>query len=93
MAATNKISRSDEIRDKSAIRQPVDFVRRARLLDQSVTHHDDAVRHRQRFFQVVGHVDRGDAEAMLKSRSSIRISARNLASRFDSGSSNNRTEG
>ena len=57
MAATNEVSRADEIRDKGAIRQPVDFVGRPGLLDQPVTHHDDAVRHRQRFFQVVGHVN------------------------------------
>src|SRR5205807_386918 len=66
MAATNEISRADEIRNKGTIRQPVDFVGRAGLLDQPVTHHDDAVRHRQRFFQVVGDIDGGDAEAMLK---------------------------
>src|SRR5258706_10073520 len=66
MAATNEIGRPDEIRDKGAVRQPVDFVGRAGLLDQPVTHHNDAVRHRQCFFQVMGDIDGGDAEAMLK---------------------------
>ena len=66
MAAADQVGRADEIRDEGAVGQPVDFVRRAGLLDQPVAHHDDAVRHRQRFFQVVGHIDRGDAEPMLQ---------------------------
>ena len=66
MAAANEIGGTDEIRNEGVARQPVDFVRRAGLLDQPVAHHDDAVRHRQRFFQIMGYVDRGDAEAMLK---------------------------
>ncbi len=66
MAAADEIGRADEIRDEGVARKIVDVARRADLLDQPVAHHHDAVRHRQRLFEIVRHVDRRDAEPVLQ---------------------------
>src|SRR5262249_11872157 len=63
---TNQIRGADEVGDEFAARQAVDLVGCAGLFDQSIAHHDDAVGHRQCFLQVVGDVERGDAEAVLE---------------------------
>jgi hypothetical protein len=63
------------------------------LLDDAVAHHDDPVGDRQRFFQVVGHVDRRDVEPALQLLQLHAPLRAQLASRFDSGSSKSSTEG
>ena len=57
--------RADERSNKAAARPVVDFQRRADLLNPALIHHHDPVRHGERFFLVVGHIDRGDAKLAL----------------------------
>ena len=57
---------ADEVGDERRRRALVDLARRADLLDPPVIHHHDAVGHRQRFFLVVRHHDRGHAELLLQ---------------------------
>ena len=43
----------------------VDFLRRANLLDDTVLHYHDFVRHGERLFLVVGYVNKGDAQLFV----------------------------
>src|SRR6185312_373048 len=65
IAATHQIGGADEISNKGTTWEAIDFVGRTDLLDQPITHHHDTVRHRQSLFEVVGHIDRRDAEPVL----------------------------
>ncbi len=85
--------RADEAGDETCRRVVVQLVRRANLLDHAVAHHDDAVGERHRLDLVVRHVDRGGAHRWCSFLISVRICARSLASRLDSGSSNRNTLG
>ena len=57
---------ADEIGDERRRRLSIDLLRRADLLDHSLIHDHDAVRHRQRLFLIVGDHDRRHAEALLQ---------------------------
>ena len=64
-AAGQEVGRAEEVRDE---RGPGPFEQLAggvELLDQAVAHHRDAVRHDQRLFLIVRHVDDGQAEFLL----------------------------
>ena len=63
--APQDVERADEGGNEARARIVVDLERRADLLDTSLVHHHDAVRDRQRFFLIVGDVDRRDAELAL----------------------------
>src|SRR5438094_362556 len=58
--------RSDERGGKSVRRIAVDFLRRTDLAHAALVEHGDAVAETHRLRLVVGHVDRGGAEAALK---------------------------
>ena len=60
-----KIHRADEAGREAAQRLPIDFVRRADLLDIALVHHADAVGDGESLLLVVGHVDGGDAQPAL----------------------------
>jgi hypothetical protein len=57
----------------------------------TVAHYDNPVGQGHGLDLVVGDVDRGDAEAPVSALISTRICTRNLASRFERGSSNRKT--
>ena len=56
---------ADEVGDEAVGRAFVQLPRGAVLHDGGAVHHDDAVRDRQRFFLVVGHVHHGQAKLLL----------------------------
>src|SRR6266849_4620447 len=58
--------RADEARHEPVLRPVVDLERRADLLDAPVPHHGDAVAERHRLDLVVGHVHRGDGDALAQ---------------------------
>jgi len=58
-AAGDEIRFAEETRDETVGRPVIEFVRRARLRHPAAAHHGDAVRHDERFFLVVGHIERG----------------------------------
>src|SRR5438105_2890828 len=58
--------RADEARHEEVARARVQLLRRSRLLEHSLVHHDDAVAHRHRLDLVVGDVDRRRAEPLLE---------------------------
>src|SRR5918996_4390055 len=60
--------RADEPGDEDVHRVVVELLRRAHLLEEAVAHHRDAVAHRHRFDLVVGDVDGGRAQALVKAR-------------------------
>ena len=60
--------RADERRDKDVVRTVVELLRRIDLLKIPALEHRDPVAHGHRFDLVVGDVDRGDAEGLLKPR-------------------------
>ena len=66
MLAAYQVRRADEVGHERIARAAVDVVRRSDLRDQPVAHHDDAVRHRECLFEIVGDVDRGHAEPVLQ---------------------------
>jgi hypothetical protein len=68
-------------------RRAIDLVRSADLVDTALVKNSDAVPQAHRLGLIVGDVDSGGAEAALKLFSSSRAELRNLASRFDRGSS------
>ncbi len=57
---------AEEVRNEWRLRPLVNVRWRPDLLDRALVHHDDAIRHRQRFFLVVRDHDRRDAEALLQ---------------------------
>ncbi len=64
--AGKKICRPDKGRDKGSRRLLIDRPWFADLLDTARSHHRNAIRHGQRLFLVVGHVDDGYAEGLLQ---------------------------
>ena len=76
----------------------VEIVRGINLHNVAELHHADAVAHGHRFRLIVGDVDGGRRFArffncLCRSEMRIRIEARSLASRLESGSSNRKTSG
>ena len=62
----DNIGISDKVRDKRIRRLVVDILRCPDLLDIALIHDNDRVRHRQRFFLVVGDIDEGNPKLILK---------------------------
>ena len=60
-----QIHRSDEGGDEACRRLAIDLLRRTDLLDRAAIHHADPVGDGERFFLIVGDIDRGDADRAL----------------------------
>ncbi len=65
-AAAEQVHRADELRDEAVRRMVEELDRRADLLNHALVHHRDPVAGGHRLLLVVGHEDRGDAEAPLQ---------------------------
>ena len=57
---------ANKIRHKQIGRRAINFGRGSDLLNHALIHHHDPVRHRQRFFLIMGHHHRGHAQLALK---------------------------
>src|ERR1043165_3852235 len=64
--AGKDVDLADKIGNEPRPRALVDLARRADLLDPASVHHRDAIRDRHRFFLVMRHEDRGNAELFLQ---------------------------
>ncbi len=62
----DEVGLTNEVGYESGGRMLVDLLRGAHLKEPALVHHSDPVRHRERFFLVVGHVDEGDAHPLLE---------------------------
>src|SRR5215471_13037912 len=62
----NKIRRAKKIRGDSVRRAEIELRRRADFQQLSFMHEADAIRQRQRFFLVVGHVNGGDVQRLVQ---------------------------
>src|SRR5579859_5387103 len=58
--------RADEVRHEHARGPVIDLLRRADLLDASLVHDRDLIRHRHRLELIVRHVDRGRTDAIVE---------------------------
>jgi hypothetical protein len=61
----HQVRDAEEVRDVGRRRLLVDLLRGAHLLDPTVRHHGDPIRHRQGLFLIVRHVDERDADLLL----------------------------
>ncbi|GAQ68276.1 hypothetical protein SsS58_08735 [Streptomyces scabiei] len=64
-AAGQEVGRAQEVRHERRLGPLEEFPGGVELLDQAVAHHRDAVRHHQRLFLIVRHIDDGQAEFLL----------------------------
>ena len=64
--AAQHIAHAHKLRDERGAGLPINFFRLADLHDASLVHHDDDIGHTQRFFLIVRHVNRRDADAPLE---------------------------
>ncbi len=62
----HQVRDAEEVRDEHGLRFVVDLLRRAGLLDPAPVHDREAVAHRERLLLVVGHVDEGEPDLLLK---------------------------
>ena len=63
--AVEDIAFTDKVRDKSVCRFIVNVLRCTDLLCAAFAHDDDLVGHGQRFFLVMGDIDKGDAQLVM----------------------------
>ena len=64
--AVDDVALSDKVSHESIFRLVVDLLRSPHLLDISLIHDHNGVRHGQGLFLVVGHVDEGDAQLIFQ---------------------------
>src|SRR5262249_23509206 len=64
--AAEEITRAEKPGNELGTGPIVNLAWRSCLFDDAVAHHRDAVGERKRFFLIMGHEDRRDAEALLK---------------------------
>ncbi len=64
-AAGQEVGRAEEVRDEGRLGPLEQLPGGVELLDQPVAHHRDAIRHDQRLFLIVRHIDDGQAEFLL----------------------------
>ena len=61
----DQVRLADEIGDEGIGRRFIQLARGALLRDAGIAHHHDLVRHRQRLFLIMGHIDHGQAKVLL----------------------------
>ena len=64
-ASLKNITLADKISHESILRLVVDFFRRPDLLDCSIRHDYDFIRHGKRFFLIMRHIDKGDPQLVM----------------------------
>ena len=62
----DKIGRAEKVGGDPVRRPEIELRRRADFQEHAFMHQADAIRQRQRFFLIVGHVDGRDAEGLLQ---------------------------